>query len=93
MKAKSLMDIFKSTYIQLYGPFHATLTFHLLTEHLVEDTIRHGSPLGHSAYSLEGALGLITRSLNGTRGYSSQFIKSKKKIALFKYFLRVWKFF
>ncbi len=65
--------------MQLYGPFNATLTFHLLTEHFVEDTIRHGSSIGHSAYSLEGTLGFITRSLNGTRGFSNQFIQSNFK--------------
>ena len=70
------MEIFKRSFIDLYGPFHATLTFHLLTDHLVDDTLRHGSSLGHSSYSLEGTLGLITHYLNGTRGFSSQFIKS-----------------
>ena len=74
--AKKLLDIFSKSFIALYGAFHATLTFHHITTHLVDDVISHGSSIGHSLYSLEGSLGYVTKSLSGTRGYSSQFIKS-----------------
>ncbi len=72
-----LLNIWSNSYIQLYGAFHATLTYHLVRSHLVDDVINHGSLIGHQAYSLEGVLGQVTNALSGTRGFSNQFIKSK----------------
>ena len=60
---------------ELYGAYHCTLTYHLITCHLVDDTIAHGSSIGHSSYALEGALGVLTNSLHGTGGYSGQMIR------------------
>ena len=74
--ARKLLSIFKKTYFELYGAYHCTLTYHLITCHLVDDTIAHGSSIGHSSYALEGALGILTNSLHGTVGYSGQMIRS-----------------
>ena len=43
---------------------------------MIDDTLAHGSSIGHSSYALEGALGILTNSLNGAVGYSGQMIKS-----------------
>ena len=61
--------------MKLFGSFNCTLTFHLLTKHLIEDVRKHGSLVGHSAYSLEGTQGLLVQSLNGTVGFSHQMIR------------------
>ena len=87
--ARTLLSLFKKTYYELYGAYHCTLTYHLITCHLVDDTIAHGSSIGHSSYALEGALGILTNSLHGTVGYSGQMIRSK----IIKFFLRFIKFF
>ena len=62
--ARTLLSLFKKTYYELYGAYHCTLTYHLITCHLVDDTIAHGSSIG-------------TNSLHGTVGYSGQMIRSK----------------
>ena len=69
------MQIFESTYKDLYGEFNCTLTFHLVTKHMCDNVKRHGSLVGHHLYSLEGTQGIILSALNGTRGFSSQMIK------------------
>ena len=81
--AEKLLKIFESSYVRLFGAFNCTLTFHLLTKHLIEDVKRHGSLVGHHAYSLEGTQGLLVNSLNGTVGFSNQMIKCKLKTILF----------
>ena len=73
--ARKLLSIFEKSYVELYGAYHCTLTFHLITRHLIDDTLAHGSSIGHSSYALEGALGILTNSLHGTVGYSGQMIK------------------
>jgi hypothetical protein len=73
--AEKLLEIFERSFVSLYGEFHCTLTFHLVTKHHVDDVRKHGSSVGHSAYSLEGTQGLLVQALNGTTGFSNQMIK------------------
>jgi hypothetical protein len=76
------MKIFESSYVRLFGAFNCTLTFHLLTKHLIADVKKHGSLVGHHAYSLEGTQGLLVNSLNGTVGFSNQMIRCKFRVFL-----------
>jgi hypothetical protein len=69
------MKIFESSYVRLFGAFNCTLTFHLLTKHLIADVKKHGTLVGHHAYPLEGTQGLLVNSLNGTVGFSNQMIR------------------
>ena len=73
--AEKLLKIFESSYVKLFGAFNCTLAFHLITKHLIEDVKKHGSLVGHHAYSLEGTQGLLVKSLNGTLGFSNQMIR------------------
>lgn len=75
-KAEKLLAIFSHSFIKFYGSRNLTFTFHCLSKHLVQDVEKHGSLIGHSMFSLEGYLGYYRKSLNGTRGLDSQFIKS-----------------
>jgi hypothetical protein len=73
--AEKLLRIFEISYVKLYGAFNCTLTYHLLTKHLISDVRKHGSLVGHSAYSLEGTQGLLLKALSGTRSFSNQMIR------------------
>ena len=76
--AQKLLNCFAESYYQLYGGDTClTFTFHCVVKHLVDDVIKHGSLCGHSMFSLENSLGFFKKTLNGTRGFSNQFIKSK----------------
>ena len=75
--AKGLLHCWSSTYISLYGEKHLTLTFHLISKHLIDDVILHGSLSSHSMFSLESLLGFLSKSVHGTRGFSQQYSKSK----------------
>ena len=75
--ARELLDCFSSTYVTLYGKTSCTFTFHVLSKHLINNVIQHGSLCTHSMFSLEGNLGYIEKSLSGTRGFSKQYINSK----------------
>ena len=76
--AKLLLDFFSESYVRLYGLSSSIFTFHIISKHLIEDVVRHGSLSSHSMFSLEGCLGYFRSSLNGTRGFSNQFIRSKE---------------
>lgn len=78
-KAEKLLSIFSKWYIKYYGDENLTYTFHCISKHLIEDVKRHGSLCGHSMFSVESCLGYYRKSLNGTRGLDSQFMKSLKK--------------
>ena len=54
-------------------------TFHCVSKHLINDVKLHGSLIGHSMFGLEGCLGYLRKTLKGTRGLDSQYIKSKLK--------------
>ena len=56
----------------------------------MDDVIRHGSLLSHSMFSLESALGFLSKSVHGTGGFSKQYAKSNKKYSL-KIFNRLLK--
>ena len=76
--ANRLISSFSETYITIYGSRCQTFTFHLLSKHLIEDVEYHGSLIGHSMFHLEGALGHFSETIQGTRGYSNQYIQSNQ---------------
>ena len=79
--ARKLIDYFAHSYPSLYGGDTClTFTFHCVAHHLADDVARHGSLVGHSMFSIEGTFGHFARSLNGTRGFSKQFLTSKNII-------------
>lgn len=69
--------MFSKWYIEYYGKDNLTFTFHCVSKHLIQDVKQHGSLLGHSMFSVESSLGYFKASLNGTRGFDSQYLKSK----------------
>ena len=78
VKARRLVACFSESFCRLYdGNKNLTFTFHCVTQHLVDNASKHGSLVGHSMFSTEGAFGFLIRSLNGTRGFSKQIISSK----------------
>ena len=50
-------------------------TIHLITKHLIDDFILHGSLISHSMFSLESLLGFLSKLVNGPRGLSKQYAK------------------
>ena len=73
--ARGLLHCWPRTYIELYGEKHLTFTFHLVSKHLVDDVIHHGSLTSHSMFSFESTLGFISKAVHGTRGFSQQYAK------------------
>ena len=74
--AKKLLEEFGKVLPKLYGKGCQTFTLHTLVKHLHQDAERHGSLAEYSMFSIESSLGHFTRSINGQRGISSQFIES-----------------
>ena len=74
--ADNLIKAFSQDYITLYGEKSQTFTFHCLSNHLVSNVRLHGSFCSYSMFSIEGTLGRLKSSLNGTRGHITQYITS-----------------
>ena len=64
---KTLHFMVKGTYLYI--------TFYLITKHLIDDFILHGSLISHSMFSLESLLGFLSKLVNGPRGLSKQYAK------------------
>jgi hypothetical protein len=74
-KARALLNFFSSKSSSEFGRDILTFTFHHLVKHLIDDCIDHGSMRGHSMFSVESIFGTLGKKLNGTRGFSNQFIR------------------
>lgn len=74
--AEKLIETFVKQYIHLYGNEVQTFSLHCIEHHLISDVRNHGSLASHSMFALESTLGSLKSTLNGTRGFSSQYIKS-----------------
>jgi hypothetical protein len=81
--ARGLLHCWSRTYIELYGEKHLSFTFHLISKHLVDDVINHGSLISHSMFSLESVLGYLGKAIHGTRGFSKQYAKGTIGINFF----------
>ena len=78
-KAKVLIETFGKCFIKYYGDQNLTFTFHLVTKHLINDVLLHGSLSFHSMFSAESSLGYFRRKINGTRGLDTQYLISTFK--------------
>ena len=88
--ARQLIDCFANSFCRLYdGSNRLTFTFHCIAHHLVDDVVRHGSLVGHSMFSIEGAFGVLIRSLNGTRGLTKQIIESTQIESICFYYYQI----
>ena len=73
--ARILLNKWADSYIRVHTEWHQTYNFHIVSQHLIQDVLNHGSLIGHSAFSLEGILGLILHDIHGTTGLKEQYIK------------------
>ena len=75
--AEILLVKWREGYVRLFGDYHCTFNFHIVSQHLIQDVKLHGSLIGHNMFSFESLLGFLLPAIHGTRGLAEQYIKSK----------------